>query len=540
MADHDALPNPLIPGFHPDPSVCFVDGWYYLATSSFEYLPGIPVFRSRDLREVELIGHVAVREGQLGVPGVPTGGGAWAPTIRHHDGRFHLVVPDMLGTGRGNVLFTADDPAGPWSDGVVMEALGIDPDIAWDEDGTCYVTMSGFMLDDETGELNHLGITQVTIDTETGKALSEPIRLWSGTGGMFPEAPHLYRRGEHWYLMIAEGGTERGHSVTIARGPSPSGPFSGAPHNPLVTARGTDRAVQNTGHGDLIEMADGSWAMVLLGTRPRSTTRAFAPMGRETFIVPVTWVDGWPYAEPVRLDDRHAPHEHVVDLGGAAPAGEQGFDPELIAVRRFPWEVADAAARPGALRLTGRGVGMEDPAPDFIGIRQSTEGLELECELDLRAGAGGLSLRFDEHSHLDIEAGGAEGTVRASMHTYSLAQSWEVPLPDAGTDGGGAADGDGTADGGGADGPLARLALRIVAEPFVPGALNMNASCDTLRAQVRGADGWIDIASVDGRFLSSDVCESFTGRVGGPYAREGVVDVLALSRRGQDIERAIR
>lgn len=297
MTAPDAFPNPLIPGFHPDPSIVRVGEWYYLATSSFEYLPGIPIFRSRDLRSVELIGHVAVREGQLGVPGVPTGGGAWAPTIRHHDGRFHLVVPDMMGTGRGNLLFTAEDPAGPWDDGVVLEALGIDPDIAWDEDGTCYVTMSGFVLDEESGELTHQGITQVTIDPTTGRALSDPIRLWSGTGGMFPEAPHLYRVGEHWYLMIAEGGTERGHSVTIARGPSPEGPFTGAPHNPLATARGTDRAVQNTGHGDLVELHDGAWAMVLLGTRPRSATRAWAPMGRETFIVPVTWVDGWPHAD---------------------------------------------------------------------------------------------------------------------------------------------------------------------------------------------------------------------------------------------------
>ena len=146
---------------------------HYLVTSTFEYLPGIPVFRSTDLDHVELIGHVAVRDGQLGTPGVPTGGGTWAPTIRHHDGRFWLVVPDMMGTGRGNVLFTADDPAGPWSDGVVMDVFGIDPDIAWDADGTCYVTMSGLGFADD-GTAQHLGITQVRLDPETGAALSEP------------------------------------------------------------------------------------------------------------------------------------------------------------------------------------------------------------------------------------------------------------------------------------------------------------------------------------------------------------------------------
>src|SRR5699024_21021 len=146
MPENCGLPNPLIPGFHPDPSICRVGEGYYLATSSFEYLPGIPIFRSRDLRSVELIRHVAVRDGQVGVPGARTARAAWAPTLRQHDGRFLVVVRDMMGTGRGNILFTAEDPAGPWHDGVVMDVQGIDPDSAWDEEGTCYVTMSGFLL----------------------------------------------------------------------------------------------------------------------------------------------------------------------------------------------------------------------------------------------------------------------------------------------------------------------------------------------------------------------------------------------------------
>ena len=517
MPENLGLPNPLIPGFHPDPSICRVGEWYYLATSSFEYLPGIPIFRSRDLRSIELIGHVAVRDGQVGVPGVPTGGGVWAPTIRHHDGRFHLVVPDMMGTGRGNILFTAEDPAGPWDDGVVMDVQGIDPDIAWDEEGTCYVTMSGFLLDEETGVLTHQGITQVVIDPATGAALSEPLRLWSGTGGMFPEAPHLYRIGEHWYLMIAEGGTERGHSVTIARGPSPQGPFTGAPHNPLVTARGTDNAVQNTGHGDLVELHDGSWALVLLGTRPRSTTRAWAPMGRETFATPVAWVDGWPHAEPVRLDERHAEVSFAVSLTGDVPAAVDGFDPEILAVRRFPREVADPAARPGALRLTGHGVGMEDSRPDFLGIRQVSEGASIDLALETGAdGVGGLAMRYDEQTHLDIEVRADE--VAATMHIPSLEQTWSVPRP-------------------AGDAPVR---LRLEARPPVPGVLDMIASCDELSASVHDGGDWVEIARIDGRYLSSDFCESFTGRIVGPYARRGTVDVVEWTYRGRDVERVVR
>ena len=498
--------NPLISGFHPDPSVCVVDGTYYLATSTFEYLPGIPIFRSDDLRTVELIGHVATRPGQLGVPGVPTGGGAWAPTIRHHDGKFWLVVPDMMGTGRGNVLFTAEDPAGPWSDGVVMEIPGIDPDIAWAEDGTCYVTAS-FLRLSEDGEMVHEGIKQIKLDPETGKALEpESRQLWSGTGGMFPEAPHLYHIGDWWYLMIAEGGTERGHSVTIARSASPEGPFEGSPYNPLVTARGTDRPVQNSGHGDLVQLADGSWAMVLLGTRPRSSTRAFAPMGRETFITAVTWdEDGWPHAEPVLLDSRHdAVAKHWT------PA--EGFDGEFIAVRQFPADVADLAARPGAARLTGPGAGMESAKPAFVGVRQCAEAFEATVELDVSAGVGGLSIRYDELAHLDVEA--TPTTVTASMHVYGLTQSWSYERAN--------------------PGPL--VSLRISAIPPEVTGLDMAASCDRLVASVLDGE-WVEVGAADGRFLSSEVCESFTGRVVGAYARDGVVDLLGLDYTGQDIQR---
>ena len=125
--------NPMVPGFNPDPSVVRVDGAYYLVTSSFEYLPGLPVYRSADLVDWEHIGNVATREPQIGVADVPAGLGVWAPTIRHRDGKFHVIV--TVNGGRGCVLFTAVDPAGPWSEGLPLGIDGIDPDLAWDDDG---------------------------------------------------------------------------------------------------------------------------------------------------------------------------------------------------------------------------------------------------------------------------------------------------------------------------------------------------------------------------------------------------------------------
>ena len=329
------FPNPLIPGFNPDPSVVLADGAYYLVTSTFEYLPGIPVYRSTDLVTWTHIGNVATRPEQVSVDDVATGGGVWAPTIRYREGIFYVIVTIAM-SPRGCVVFTATDPAGPWSDGITIDGVdGIDPDLAWDDDGTAYVTFSGLSTSGEQlGQ--HLGIQQVRVDLAAGKALEPPRSLWSGTGLKFPEAPHLYRRGDSWYLMIAEGGTERGHSVSVARGSSPEGPFAGHPANPVLSACGTSRPIQNTGHADLVATPDGGTALVLLGMRPLGLTQSFSPLGRETFITPVSWADGWPQPDPVLLAPRDAVDEEVFDFADPAALDDPGW----LAVRTTPESVA--------------------------------------------------------------------------------------------------------------------------------------------------------------------------------------------------------
>ena len=489
------FPNPLLPGFNPDPSVVAVDGTYYLVTSTFEYLPGIPVYRSTDLTAWTHIGNVASRPSQAGVSEVPTRGGVWAPTIRYRDGVFYVIVTVAM-SPRGCVVFTATDPAGPWSDGTTIDGIGgIDPDLAWDDDGTAYVTFSGLYTSGERAG-QHLGIQQARVDLTAGKALEEPRSLWSGTGLKFPEAPHLYRRGGYWYLMIAEGGTERGHCVSVARGPSLAGPFTGHPANPVLSARSTSRPVQNTGHADLVAAPGGGDALVLLGTRPLGAMVSFSPLGRETFITPVTWTDGWPQPSPVLL----APGEGIAEnFDFADPSALD--DPGWLAVRATPASMASAGG--GSLAIVGH-CGLDDPHPQFVGRRQRHLSAVVSATLDASAGAGGLAARYDEDNWFALEARGPVVTARA--HLGGIEQAWQGVVPDGSVE----------------------LRIELSPPPAGFGAAALGGD------RIRLLAGGTLLAELDGRYWSAETCASFTGRVIGMYASEGTVRFSGYRYQGSD------
>lgn len=237
--------NPIIKGFHPDPSICRVENDFYLVTSTFEYFPGIPIFHSTDLVNWEQIGHCLTTLQQLPLNETPSSCGIYAPTIRYHDGVFYVVTTNVL--EGGNFFVTATNPAGPWSEPIWFEnSQGIDPSLFFDKDGKCYLTGTG-------GNHENPGIYQVEIDIKTGKYLSERKFIWGGTGGAFPEGPHLYKIGEYYYLMISEGGTEYGHMLTISRSINPYGPFESYERNPIMTHRSMNHPIQATGHADLVQ-----------------------------------------------------------------------------------------------------------------------------------------------------------------------------------------------------------------------------------------------------------------------------------------------
>jgi beta-xylosidase len=481
--------NPVIPGFHPDPSICRVGADYYLACSSFEYFPGVPLFHSRDLVHWTQIGNALQRPGQLSLPpGSPSSGGIYAPTLRHHDGRFWLITTNV--SDGGNLLFTAGDPAGPWSDPVPLPGVeGIDPDLVWDDDGNCWCTTAG--------------VVQIRIDPHTGRSFGSPRRLWSGTpGAKAPEAPHLYRIDGYWYLMIAEGGTERGHGVSIARGQGPAGPFEPCPANPILTHRSTDHPVQNTGHADLVQAPDGSWWMLLLGVRPRGGTPGWHVLGRETFLAPVTWVDGWPVVgEPSTAVA--APPWPL--RPGPAEAVRDDFDlgelhPRWVSLRHRPAEDCTIGERTGWLTLHARGTSLDESDVTFVGRRQQHLSCRTRALIDPGEGRGGLAVRLDEQHHYEIEAGGGEVRVLARIGPLRTVVA-SSPV---------------------ATGPLV---LRI--EAAVTQAMtDARSGPDTLTLGFEEPDGtFAELASLDGRYLSTEVAGGFTGRVLGVYAAAGTVHV---------------
>jgi xylan 1,4-beta-xylosidase len=471
--------RPVIPGFHPDPSVCRVDDTYYLVTSSFEYAPGVPIFRSTDLRSWEQIGNVLDRPSQLDVTSAGPSGGIFAPTLRYHDGRFWMITTNWSDDG-GQLLVWTEDPSGPWSEPVrIPSAIGIDPDLGWNDDGTCLMSYAGFGPDG--GE----GIVQSAIDPLTGKVLTERQWLWAGTGGKFPEGPHLYRIGDWWYLLIAEGGTERGHAVTIARGPTPAGPFDSNPDNPILTHRGTDEPVQNTGHADLVERPDGSWAIVYHGVRPRGSSPEWHVLGRETFADEVVWTDGWPILAG-QLEAKDVPAQENL-TGPELP-------PSWVAASRFPSEIA--AWKSGAWHVSG---------PAFLGRRQEHLHARVRARLAVE-GVGGLSIRIDPRHALDLECAGS--TVRAVWaigDARHVVGEQDLPL----------------------DGELEIRTLPAEGHEF-----SSARGPDIVVAGVVDGGEFTELGRLDGRYISTEVAGGMTGRMVGVVSASGSVLIRSFEYLG--------
>ena len=229
------LKNPIIPGYYPDPTICRVGDDFYLACSSFEMSPGIPIFHSKDLAHWKQIGNAMTMENGFHMEKNTLVGGVMAPTLRYHNGLFYIINTNF--SDKGNYIITAEDPAGPWSEPHwLTDVPGIDASIFFDNDGQAYIMGTGDVWDNGTG-VKERGIWLAKYDMEKFCMAGEPVTIFNSAlrVGSAPEAPHLYHIGDYYYLMIAEGGTEHYHAVMIARSKEIFGFYEGNPANPVMT-----------------------------------------------------------------------------------------------------------------------------------------------------------------------------------------------------------------------------------------------------------------------------------------------------------------
>ena len=291
--------NPIIRGGYPDPSICKVGDTFYLVNSSFEYFPGLPIHKSKDLINWELIGYGLDRESQVSskvnLIDVQSNGGIHAPTIRYHDGVFYIITTnvyfdvDKQKADMVNFIITADNPSGPWSDPIhILGAPGIDPDLFFDDDGRVWYVGNQMPKNPNFNGEGEIWLQE--LDLNEFKLIGERHLLWRGAcSGDWAEGPHIYKKDGRYYLLIAEGGTSFNHAVMVALSDNIEGPYISNPRNPIITSRhlSYDNWVNSTGHGDIIELDDGKNYMVLLGIR--NEIERGSNMGRETFLAPVNW-----------------------------------------------------------------------------------------------------------------------------------------------------------------------------------------------------------------------------------------------------------
>ena len=294
--------NPVMAGFYPDPSICRKGDTYYLVNSSFSFFPGVPIFESKDLVNWKQIGNVLDRESQLPLYNQGVSGGIFAPAISYNEKNktFYMITTNIA---RGNFFVKTQDPAKGWSEPIYLKEVGgIDPSFYFDKNGKAYIVNN----DAPSSTPNYEGERSIWIrefDVKNDCVIGEQKEIVRGgthvvKNPIWIEGPHLFKEGKYYYLMCAEGGTCDFHSEVILRAKDPMGPWEEYTEgNPILTQRtGLDPKrpdiVTSAGHADLVKGPKGDWWAVFLACRPYQDD--FYNTGRDTYLLPVTWKDGWP------------------------------------------------------------------------------------------------------------------------------------------------------------------------------------------------------------------------------------------------------
>jgi alpha-N-arabinofuranosidase len=411
--------NPILQGFYPDPSIVRVERDYYLVNSTFAWFPGMPIFHSRDLVHWTQIGNAIDRPTQLKFDKLTMWQGLYAPDISWHDGTFY-IVNTCVGCG-GNFVITAKRPEGPWSDPYFLpDVEGIDSSLFFDEDGKAWLVHNGPPPAKPRYD-GHTAIWLQQFDAKNLKTIGKAQLLVDS--GVHPdqnpkwiEGPHIFRRQGLYYLMCAEGGTEEGHSEVIFRSDKVAGPYVALSTNPILTQRDLPndrtRPITSTGHSKLVDTKAGEWWAVFLGVRPYDPAGDFNT-GRETFMMPVRWKDGWPrITDPGQRVPWIAPAAKLplqarpsMPLNGDFVVREN-FDAKELAPYWMMLRNPDGRwwrLRKGALELDARSVALGDEGnPSLLARRQqhlnatATTQVRFHPADDL-AEAGMVALQNDEH-----------------------------------------------------------------------------------------------------------------------------------------------
>jgi xylan 1,4-beta-xylosidase len=383
--------NPILRGFNPDPSIIRVGEDYYIATSTFEWFPGVQIHHSRDLANWRFVTRPLRRASQLDMRGNPDSCGVWAPDLTYADGRFHLLYTDVKRYGRTtvdgehdasfrdfhNYWVWSDRIDGEWSDPIHLNSSGFDPALFHDDDGRSWLLNT--LWDHRPDRRNFAGVVIQQLDLESGRLLGERQSIFEGTPLGFTEGPHLYKRGGWYHLLVAEGGTERKHAVVMARSRSLLSPYTAHPDGPVLTSWDKPGApLARAGHGDLVETPSGETWMAYLCARPLPASDRCV-LGRETAIQPMRWCeDGW-----LRTIEGNA--TPILDVPCPASAEtsriqreRHDFDapilPEVFQWLRTPYpeHLFSLTERPGFLRLYGRETIGSQFTQSLVARRQQT------------------------------------------------------------------------------------------------------------------------------------------------------------------------
>jgi xylan 1,4-beta-xylosidase len=447
--------NPVLSGFHPDPSILRVGEDYYLATSTFEWFPGVRIHHSRDLVYWRTIKPPLTRRSQLDMLGNPNSCGIWAPCLSHDGERFYLIYTDVKTWNHGpfkdthNFLVTATDIEGEWSEPVYLNSSGFDPSLFHDTDGRKWFV--NMRWEHRTGKNQFSGILLQEFDPVQNKLVGEIKNIFLGTNLGLVEGPHLYKRNGWYYLLTAEGGTSYEHAVTLARSRTIDGTYEVHPHNPILTTwQHPELVLQKAGHASLVQTQSDEWYMAHLCGRPLEPggPRGFCPLGRETSLQAMEWrEDDWLYVRGGgNLPHAHAPAPHLEPHPWSpAPARDEFERPELgldWQSLRLPVDSSwlSLTERMGHLRLFGRESLTSLHRQSLVGRRlqhfYATVSTKLEFLPEDAQQMAGLAAFYDTKHWVYLRLSRDEGLGRTldvlvmDAGVYSQPLVCEVPIAD--------------------------------------------------------------------------------------------------------------